>query len=521
VAASTPKFKSKEFKRAVAAVKSIFDAHSLGVVLLDALERKAAEQIYGKIAGAGGRGRLANVPKMELVGQITGWFFSSDDVAYKVMKEMDRACQKERHIVASIPEEQAPERVGSYRAIAFKRERAKFVWALSRDERESVRTLANRIINEFFAEVADLEKARAITDGDESSSPAEDVELAKRLQQQAERLGEATEQLTDLQSKLSKFEEERAKLLVAVGAKERSLKQQAEAREGLEDQLTELRSRLDDLDTKELEAAEAKEAEVEARAAAEELAQKVRRLEKLAGAAENLSAVSDQLDKAKKELDDERRQRQRDASAYQRERGELDKERGRLRADLDGVREDLKRARKRIADLESGAADRPERQTGDAERVAILVDQANLAAVASQCFKRKVNFSALYERLRKGRKVAKAVAFVVDNGGTAFDAFCDTLRRSGWELRIKKPKRFSDGRSKADWDMGMAMEAIDLTEKVDTVVLVSGDGDFAPLVRRLQRSAIRVEVAAFPEGLANELSAVADDVDRLDHSALE
>lgn len=521
MAIATPKFKSNDFKQALADVKSIFDAHSLGIVLLDALERRAAEQIFGKIAGAGGRGRLANVPKMDLVGQITGWFFSSDDVAYKVMKEMDRACQKERHIVGSIPEEQAPDRVGSYRAIAFKRERAKFVWALSRDGRESVRKLANRIINEFFAEVADLERARAIADGEDTTTVAEDVELAKRLQQQAERLGEAAEKVSDLESKLTTFADDRARLLVSMGTKERALKQQVEARGELEEQLDELRSRLDDLDTKELEAAEAKESERQARAAAEELAQKVRRLEKLAGAAENLSTVQAQLDKSNRQLAEQERERQRDAAAYQREREELDKERGRLRADLEETRDELKRARKRIADLESGAGDRVERPTGDAERLAILLDQANLAAVATQSFGRKVNFSGLIERLRRGRKLAKAIAFVVDNGGTAFDAFCDTLRRSGWELRIKKPKRFADGRSKADWDMGMAMAAIDLREKVDTVVLVSGDGDFAPLVRRLQRWGQRVEVAAFSEGLASELAAVADHVDRLDQSTLE
>lgn len=123
----------------------VFDANSLGIVLLDALERRAAEEIFSRNA-QGARGtRLSSMQKVELVGQITGWFFSSEQVAYQVLKELGRACQKERHIVASIPEDQAAERVGSYRAIAFKRERAKLVWALVRDERPLVRKLASRV----------------------------------------------------------------------------------------------------------------------------------------------------------------------------------------------------------------------------------------------------------------------------------------------------------------------------------------------------------------------------------------
>ena len=132
-----------------------------------------------------------------------------------------------------------------------------------------------------------------------------------------------------------------------------------------------------------------------------------------------------------------------------------------------------------------------------------------------------MNFAALYDQLRAGRSVVKALAFVVDNGGTAFDAFCDTLRKAGWELRVKKPKAFADGTSKADWDMGIAMEAIGLRGAAETMILVSGDGDFAPLVKQLQRWGHRVEVSAFSDGLALELVNAADSVMRLDSGTLE
>ena len=90
--APTPKFKSREFKDSLAQLKEIFDAHSLGVILLDALERAPAEQIYAKMGRHPGGARLANLKKTEIVGQITAGFFAIEDVAFQVMRDLDRAC---------------------------------------------------------------------------------------------------------------------------------------------------------------------------------------------------------------------------------------------------------------------------------------------------------------------------------------------------------------------------------------------------------------------------------------------
>lgn len=520
----TPKFKTREFKDVIVQLKEIFDAHSLGVVLLDALERQPAEQIYARMGRQSGGARLASLKKTEIVGQITAAFFAVEDVAYQVLKELDRACQKERHIVSSIPEDQAPDRIGSYRAIAFKRERAKFVWALSRDDRASVRTLANRVIKEFFAEAADFEKARAVLDGKEDGRVLENVDLAKRLQEQAERLSEAVEKVGDLESKVVSFEEERARLLAAMGSKERMLRQETQVREVLEKELLGLKRALSDVEAGQREAEAAKQGEQEARAIAEDLAQKVRRLSKLASVSQSLADRQVELDQARKRADELTRQVEKVERTAAEERAVMEAERARLERQLEEAREELKAARKQIALLEKrvpAGGDVTEGGPARRQRLVVLLDQANLAATASVSFRRKVNFTALLDRLRAGRDLAKAVAFVVDNGGTFFEAFCDTLRKSGWELRIKRPKVFADGSSKADWDMGMAMEAISLRDEADTCLLVSGDGDFAPLLKQLRRFGQRVEVAAFPDGLALELVNAADSVTRLDQSVLE
>ncbi|MBI4821569.1 MAG: NYN domain-containing protein [Deltaproteobacteria bacterium] len=511
----TPKFKSHEQKQLLVDLKEVFDANSLGIVLLDALERRAAEEIFSRNA-QGARGtRLSSLQKVELVGQITGWFFASEQVAYQVVKEMDRACQKERHIVASIPEDQAGERVGSYRAIAFKRERAKLVWALSRDERPKVRVLASRVINDFFREAADIEKAQEIVERGEG----DEVELARTLKAQAERLAEATVQVTEMQSKLSQFDEERVRLLAEIGSKERMLKQASEARGELEGQVTRLKDTLSDVEVRELEAEEAQRREREARAKIDELTGKLRRLEKLAGASGALTDAQGELESLASKNEELHRVLDRAEQDHKRELTSRDKERRRMQSEIDELRQELHQARKQLAEREEGTRSSwiVERTNG----IAILLDQANLAATASISYGRKVNFAALYEELRAARPVHAAVAFVVDNGGAAFDAFVDVLKRAGWDVRIKRPKKFADGSTKADWDMGIAMEAVELASRVQTLVLVSGDGDFLPLVKHLKRKSVRVEVASFPEGLAADLAQGADAVLRLDARALE
>lgn len=523
----TPKFKSKEFKRSLAALKSVFDARSLGVVLGDALERRAAEQICARMKPRPGQpppsrgARLKDKKRAELVEQITSVFFDDDEVAFQAMKELDRACQKERHIVASIPEGQAGERIGSYRAMALARERAKMTWALARDEREVVRALANDVIAQTLDDAAQLESAKQVLDGRAAAPPAS-VELAKKLREQAGRLTEAAERVSSLESKVSKYEEERARLLVQMGAKERSLRQESQVREQLDEQLATLKNQLTDLETRESQAQQAIQQEAEARAAAEELQQKVRRLTKLAGASKSLSAVQDDLERARRALEEaERRTQHLEAEAARAAEGH-EREQAKLRAELEELREELKLSRKHVAELERKVpAVDPSGEDVDPESLAVLLDQANLAATASMAHRRKVNFGAVLDALSVGRKRRKAIAFVVDNGGVHFDAFCETLRRNGWELRVKKPKLFQDGTSKADWDMGIAVEAVELRGQVATLALVSGDGDFAPLVKLLKRWGMQVEVASFLEGLASDLQNAADKVTLLGPESLE
>ena len=109
-----------------------------------------------------------------------------------------------------------------------------------------------------------------------------------------------------------------------------------------------------------------------------------------------------------------------------------------------------------------------------------------------------------------GRHLASATAYVVDMGGANFEGFVAALRRGGYRVKAKAPRFFADGTVKADWDMAIAMDIIESQARFDTIILASGDGDFAPLLRRLKKWGKRVEVVSYPSSTHPELPALAD-----------
>lgn len=500
---STPKFKSAEFKAALGALKAVYDSHALGITLVDALDRRVIEQLYARFGNPGRGIRTRSVAKTALAEKITQAFFSADDVAYQALRELDRAAKKERNIVASIPTEQAQVRVRSYRAISLKRERARFVWALARDPRPALQALATELVNAHFAEQAQLETSQRVLAGEEDPSALEQVELAKRLKDQSERLREAASQASSLRAQIEALEAERTQLLVKLGRSERSLRLEAKARQAAEQQLK-ARPQAPEPPAPEDRSLEAKQA-----AEIATLQSKLRRLDKLAGASKSLTAAQEALDLCERSRETERRAWERAREGLQREQAAHQDMQAKLQAELDGCRESLHQARQRLAQLEPLQAQQRSPDPAP-EGLVVLLDQANLAATASAIYGRKVDFQAVLSQVLDGRPLARAVAFVVDNGGANFDGFCDALRHGGWELRVKKPKRFADGKQKADWDMSIAMEAVQLIGVAQTICLVSGDGDFAPLARHLRRAGLRVEAAGYDRTLASELMNAVD-----------
>ncbi len=139
------------------------------------------------------------------------------------------------------------------------------------------------------------------------------------------------------------------------------------------------------------------------------------------------------------------------------------------------------------------------------QRVAVFVDVQNMYYSAKYQFNGKVNFDKLLDETCKGRELTRALAYLVQTEDIDQSKFQDFLYSLGYEVKNKQLRTRPDGSAKGDWDMGIAIDAIAIGQKVDTVCLVSGDGDFVDLVEMLKGNGIRVEVYSFPSSTAEEL----------------
>ncbi len=144
------------------------------------------------------------------------------------------------------------------------------------------------------------------------------------------------------------------------------------------------------------------------------------------------------------------------------------------------------------------------------QRVTVLADAQNLYHTAQSVYSRNIDYSALLSKATQERELTRAIAYVIQADSPDEDRFFDALAEIGFEAKIKAIKTFGDGSKKADWDVGICLDAITLAPKVDTVVLCTGDGDFAQLATHLRHEGVRVEVMGFQESSAEELIAAAD-----------
>ena len=139
------------------------------------------------------------------------------------------------------------------------------------------------------------------------------------------------------------------------------------------------------------------------------------------------------------------------------------------------------------------------------QRVAIFIDVQNLYHSAKNLYQARVNFAEILKTGVAGRKLIWAYAYVVRTKTGEEKPFFDALIKLGIETRVKDLQEYYGGLKKADWDVGIAVDAIKTASSVDVVVLVSGDGDYQPLVEYLQNHGKRVEAIAFGRSTSSKL----------------
>lgn len=140
------------------------------------------------------------------------------------------------------------------------------------------------------------------------------------------------------------------------------------------------------------------------------------------------------------------------------------------------------------------------------------MDIQNMYYSAKVLYKKKVNFKEILKSAVDGRKLIRAIAYGIKTIEGLEKNFFDALQKSGFEVRTKDLQIFPGGAKKGDWDVGITVDAIKLASHLDAVVLITGDGDYLPLVQYLQNTmGCRVEVIAFSESASGKLIEAADD----------
>ncbi len=144
------------------------------------------------------------------------------------------------------------------------------------------------------------------------------------------------------------------------------------------------------------------------------------------------------------------------------------------------------------------------------QRVGVFIDVQNMYYSAKALYKQKVDFGKVLETAVGGRKLIRAIAYVIKAEAKQEQAFFESLEKRGLELRAKDLQTFYGGNKKGDWDVGIAMDVMRLASKLDVIVLVSGDGDFAELLKHVKSLGCRAEVLSFGQSSSSLLRAEAD-----------
>jgi len=145
------------------------------------------------------------------------------------------------------------------------------------------------------------------------------------------------------------------------------------------------------------------------------------------------------------------------------------------------------------------------------QRVVVLIDTQNLYYSAKNLYHSKVNFGEILKTAVSARRLVRAFAYVIQTKTGEEKPFFEALTGLGIETRVKQLQEFFGGAKKGDWDVGIAVDAIRASSSADVIILISGDGDFIPLIEYLKNQGKRVEVLAFGRSTSSKVKEEADE----------
>ena len=155
------------------------------------------------------------------------------------------------------------------------------------------------------------------------------------------------------------------------------------------------------------------------------------------------------------------------------------------------------------------------------KKIAIFVDVQNIYYTTRDSYGRQFNYRKLWQRISAQGDIVFATAYAIHRGDDKQLKFQNALKQIGFNVKLKPYIQRSDGSAKGDWDVGIAIDVMGAAPHVDTVVLLSGDGDFDLLLEKIKTDyAVSAEVYGVPELTANSLVEAASIYHRIDEDLL-
>lgn len=153
--------------------------------------------------------------------------------------------------------------------------------------------------------------------------------------------------------------------------------------------------------------------------------------------------------------------------------------------------------------------------------IAIFADVQNIYYTTRQAYGRQFNYQALWQRISAEGKIVSATAYAIHRGIDKQLKFQNALKKIGFTVKLKPYIQRSDGSAKGDWDVGITIDVLQAAKDVDTVVLLSGDGDFDLLLEKIKKDyTVTAEVYGVPALTANSLIESASIYHRIEEDLL-
>ncbi|TEW56632.1 NYN domain-containing protein [Psychromonas sp. RZ22] len=140
------------------------------------------------------------------------------------------------------------------------------------------------------------------------------------------------------------------------------------------------------------------------------------------------------------------------------------------------------------------------------KKIAIFADVQNIYYTSRQAYGKQFNYRKLWKKISQQGEIVCAYAYAIDRGDNQQQKFQEVLKHIGFEVKLKPYIQRSDGSAKGDWDVGLTIDVMETAAEVDTVILLTGDGDFAILLNKVkQRFLVTTEAYGVPKLTAKAL----------------